>query len=108
MSEQLQAQYNAFKSSIQDLTLKIQELKTDSEEHRIVLESLAQTDGERNCKRMIGTVLVDKKVKDVIPALEETLKGLEKAIETLKEDLKSTETRMDQWKKEHNIKVVSS
>lgn len=108
MSEKLQQEYNGFKTLIQELEVKIQELSADSEEHRVVLESLERVDGDRNCKRMIGTVLVDKKVREVIPALKETRAGLEKALETLRDDLNKTYEQMGDWKKKHNVKVVTS
>ena len=36
---------------------------------RLVIETLKKIDGERKCFRMIGGVLVERTVKDVLPAL---------------------------------------
>lgn len=108
MSEQLQQQYNAFKTLLQDLQQKLSEVEMDSEEHRLVLESLKNMDGDRKCMRMIGTVLVDKTVKEVIPVLEETKAGLDKAANTLREDLDKAQKDMDKWKKDNNVKIVGN
>lgn len=108
MSDQLQQEYNAFKTAVQELELRIQQMNMEIDEHKVVLESLRKVQGTRQCKRMIGTVLVDKTVAEVIPELEETLKALTKDVDTMREDLKSAHTRMDAWKKKHNVKVVTS
>lgn len=105
--QQLQAEYNAFKTQLQRLSSKIGELETESQEHKLVLDTLKPVDQNRRCLRLIGGVLVDKTVKDVVPALEQTQEGLNKAIKTLTEDFKTTESKLDEWKKKHNVKVVS-
>lgn len=102
----LQQQYNRYKSQIQDLELKINELESDAEEHRLVLETLNNTDKSRQCKKMVGSVLVDKTVGEVIPALEETRDALLKAIKTLSDDLDKTRKLMDKWKVDNNVKIV--
>ena len=40
---------------------------------RIVLDTLKGADQDRKCFRMVGGVLVERTVKDVVPALEHNL-----------------------------------
>lgn len=105
---QLQAEYNEFKQAIQQLSTKISELESESEEHKLVLETLESMEGTRKCMRMVGGVLVERTVSEVVPSLQATRQGLEKAIETLKGDLSKTEKGLDEWKVKHNVKVVST
>lgn len=105
---QLQTEYNDFKQAIQQLSSKITELESESEEHRLVLETLEPLDGDRKCMRMVGGVLVERTVSEVVPSLQATRDGLEKAIKTLQGDLSKTEKDLEEWKVKHNVKVVSS
>ena len=36
---------------------------------RLVIDALKEVDGDRKCFRMIGGVLVERTVKDVLPAI---------------------------------------
>ena len=36
---------------------------------RLVIEALKEVDGDRKCFRMVGGVLVERTVKDVLPAM---------------------------------------
>jgi prefoldin subunit 2 len=73
---------------MQGIATKIGELESDAEEHRAVIETLRETlkkSPERTCFRMIGGILVERTVKDVLPALETNMKGvcMLKCIESL-------------------------
>jgi len=37
--------------------------------NRLVIEALKEVDGDRKCFRMVGGVLVERTVKDVLPAM---------------------------------------
>lgn len=106
MSQQLQAEYDGYKTALEQLSQKISELESESDEHRIVLESLKPLDGGRRCMRMVGSVLIDQTVKDVIPTLELTREGLTKALDTLKRDAAKTQKELNAWKEKNHVKVV--
>lgn len=107
MSAALQEAYNQHKAGIEEVQNKIVELEEQSEQHRKVLALLANMDKERKSMQMVGNVLVEKKVKDVIPSLEQTLDGLQRAVNALSEDQKQREAKMEKWKELNKIKVVS-
>lgn len=108
MSNELQAKYNAFKATIEQIQEKLVQLEEDADQHKKVLGLLADVDGDRKCMRMIGTVLVEQTVSEATPRLKETLAGLENAISTLQDDLKTKTQQMETWKTANKIKVVSS
>lgn len=43
---------------------------------RLVIKTLKETDQERKCFRLVGGVLLEKTVKDVVPTLETSVQGV--------------------------------
>ena len=44
--------------------------------NRVVIETLKETDGARKCFRMVGGVLVERTVAEVLPAVEANYSGV--------------------------------
>ncbi|PWN36175.1 uncharacterized protein FA14DRAFT_161011 [Meira miltonrushii] len=88
---------------MQGIATKIGELESDAEEHRAVIETLRETlkkSPERTCFRMIGGILVERTVKDVLPALETNMKGLQAVIESLARQYKAKDDEMQKLHRE--------
>lgn len=49
---------------------KAAELEMELNEHSLVIDTLKEVDETRKCYRMVGGVLVERTVKEVLPALE--------------------------------------
>ncbi|KZF26143.1 prefoldin subunit 2 [Xylona heveae TC161] len=104
--QELQAQYTTYKNNLQQIAQKIGDIEQETEEHKVVLESLAQAPPDRKCFRMVNGVLVERTVKDVIPALQTNSEGLKKVLEELLKQYKTKQEEMDKWKKKNNVQVV--
>ena len=65
---------------------------------RLVLETLDPLPGDRKCFRMINGVLVERTVKDVIPALNTNSDGLKKVLDELVKQYKRQQDEMEKWK----------
>ena len=65
---------------------------------RLVLETLDPVPPDRKCFRMINGVLVERTVKDVIPALKTNSDGLKKVLEELLKQYKKQQDEMEKWK----------
>lgn len=104
----LQQQYNNYKATLQNLAAKIGDLETESDEHKLVIESLADLPRERKCFRMVGGVLTERTVGDVVPLLNTNLDGLKTVMETLLNNYKETEEKFVKFQKDNKIKVVRS
>lgn len=65
---------------------------------RLVLDTLTPLDGERKCFRMINGVLVERTVKDVLPALQTNAEGLKKVLEDLVKQYQNKQAEMEKWK----------
>ncbi|KAF2159318.1 hypothetical protein M409DRAFT_71097 [Zasmidium cellare ATCC 36951] len=104
--QELQTQYSNYKENLQAIAQKIGEVEQEAEEHKLVLETLTPLDGERKCFRMINGVLLERTVKDVLPALQTNADGLKKVLEDLVKQYQNKQTEMEKWKKKNNIQVV--
>ncbi|KAK9382490.1 Prefoldin subunit-domain-containing protein [Kockiozyma suomiensis] len=102
----LQAQYNNYKSILQQLAQKIGELESETDEHKLVLDTLKPLPVDRKCFRMIGGVLVERTVGEVIPALETNAGGVEAVLKQLVEEYRKTEEDMRNWQKKNKVQVV--
>lgn len=65
---------------------------------RLVLETLEPLAGDRKCFRMINGVLVERTVKDVVPALKTNSEGLKTVLEDLLRQYKNKQDEMEKWK----------
>ncbi|GJJ07243.1 hypothetical protein Clacol_001443 [Clathrus columnatus] len=108
--QEVQTTYTRFQSEIQALAGKMGELESEAEEHELVLSTLTevlQEDPGRKCFRLIGGVLVERTVKDVVPALRTNRDGIKQVIINLAEQYKSKETEFHEFIREYNIKTVN-
>ncbi|CZS94616.1 related to Gim complex component GIM4 [Rhynchosporium agropyri] len=103
---ELQQQYTNYKNGLQQIASKIGDVESEAEEHKLVLETLEPLPGDRKCFRMINGVLVERTVKDVIPALKTNSEGLRKVLEDLVKQYNGRQLEMEKWKKKNNIQVV--
>ncbi|KAH8768468.1 Prefoldin beta-like protein [Hyaloscypha sp. PMI_1271] len=104
--QELQLQYTNYKNGLQQIAQKIGDVEQEAEEHKLVLETLEPLPADRKCFRMINGVLVERTVKDVVPALKTNSEGLRKVLEDLVKQYNSKQVEMEKWKKKNNIQVV--
>jgi prefoldin subunit 2 len=96
-------------NELQALAGKIGELEQEADEHVLVLSTLNEAlaeEPDRKCFRLIGGVLVERTVKDVVPALQTNRDGIRKVIANLAEQYKSKEQDLDSFKRDYNIRPV--
>ncbi|KAI6380421.1 hypothetical protein MCOR25_001616 [Pyricularia grisea] len=96
--QELQAQYSTYKDTLQQVARKIGDVEQEAEEHKLVLETLEPLPGDRKCFRLINGVLVERTVKDVVPALKTNAEGLRKVLEDLVKQYKGKEEEFEKWK----------
>ncbi|KAK5940567.1 Cochaperone prefoldin complex subunit [Knufia obscura] len=106
--QDLQTQYQNYKSTLQSLAQKVGEIEQEIEEHKLVTETLEPLPGDRKCFRLINGVLVERTVKEVLPALKTNSDGLKQVLDELLKQYKSKQEEMDKWKKKNNVQVVQN
>lgn len=70
-----------------------------------MIETLNSADPERKCFRLIGGVLCERTVKEVLPQLVDNKDFIAKTITTVSEDLSKKGQELNKFKEEHNIKI---
>ena len=68
-----QQRLGAMREMCQQMAMKINELDMDQNEHRLVIEALKPLDPSRKCFRMVGSVIVERTVQEVMPAVEKNM-----------------------------------
>ncbi|KAI0457704.1 Prefoldin beta-like protein [Xylaria acuta] len=96
--QELQVTYSNYKNTLQQLAQKIGDVEQESEEHKLVLETLEPLPKDRKCFRMINGVLVERTVKDVVPALKTNAEGLKKVLDDLVKQYKTKQDDLEKWK----------
>ncbi|RHZ63387.1 hypothetical protein CDV55_104545 [Aspergillus turcosus] len=104
--QELQLQYSNFKNTLTQMAQKIGDIEQEAEEHKLVIETLEPLPQDRKCFRMVNGVLVERTVKDVLPALKTNSDGLKQVLDELVKQYQSKQSELDDWKKKNNIQVV--
>ncbi|KAG7447466.1 Prefoldin beta-like protein [Guyanagaster necrorhizus] len=102
--------FNRYQSDLRNLAGKIGELESEADEHGLVLTTLNEAlteEPDRKCFRLIGGVLVERTVKDVVPALTMNRDGILQAVGNLAEQYKTKEKELDAFKELYKIRPVA-
>ncbi|VDB97056.1 unnamed protein product [Peniophora sp. CBMAI 1063] len=107
--EEVQQNYTRLQGEMQNIAGKIGELEQEAEEHVLVLVTLNEAlgkDPNRKCFRLIGGVLAERTVKDVVPQLQNNCDNIRKVVENLADQYKAKESEFDKFKRDYNIRAV--
>ena len=69
--QEIVAHFQKLRDEQRIIASKAAELQVEQKSHELVLETLKDVDKARKCYRMIGGVLVERTVNEVMPALEQ-------------------------------------
>ncbi|KAE8231960.1 hypothetical protein CF326_g3013 [Tilletia indica] len=97
-------QFQGRRSELQAIATKIGELEAEADEHKLVIETLRETQStepDRTCFRLIGGILVERTVKDVLPALETNMAGLRQIMDTLVKQYKEKEEELRAFQQQY-------
>jgi len=106
-AEEQQKIVNGFQSLRDEqtqLVQKTQDLEMDLKEHDLVLSTLSTiTDKSRRCYRMIGGVLIEHTVGEVVPALQSNREQIHNVIESFKQKTEEKAKELTAYKQKHDI-----
>ncbi|KAJ6844205.1 putative prefoldin subunit 2 [Iris pallida] len=109
MNEQMIANmYGALRSEMNQLYSKITELEMEVSEHSLVMGAIQPLDPPRRCYRMIGGVLVERTIREVLPAVQRNKEGLEEVVARLNEALEKKKMEIADFELKHKIKIRKS
>ncbi|KAI9145228.1 Prefoldin [Paraphysoderma sedebokerense] len=104
--QEIVMQFNNMKSELNNLSSKLQELDMEKDEHVLVIDSIKDLPPSRKCFRLVGGVLMERTVKDVVPALQTNLDGIMSVIKQLAEQFQKKEKELTEFQKKYNIRIV--
>lgn len=87
LTPQIMAKYRELTQEAQQLLSKVTELEMDRNEHKLVEETLEPLDGDRRAFRLVGGVLVERTVAEVLPSVRSNRENLDKVIQSLNDNL---------------------
>ncbi|XP_048778205.2 prefoldin subunit 2-like [Ostrea edulis] len=103
--EQIIAGFQELRHQQRAIASKISELEMDMKEHELVIDTLKDVAPDRKCFRLVGGVLVERTVKDVLPALLNNKDQMGKLVETLTKQLESKGSEINKYREKHNLKI---
>lgn len=103
---QVIARYKELQSECQSYASKISELEQELGEHRLVEETLKPLDEKRRAFRLVGGVLVERTVGEVLPTVVTNRENLEKVVDKVRSTLEEKQKELVAWKIKYNIKTA--
>mmetsp|Transcript_8611 Transcript_8611/g.9506 ORF Transcript_8611/g.9506 Transcript_8611/m.9506 type:complete len:112 (+) Transcript_8611:40-375(+) len=102
-SPEIIAKYRSSVQDCQQITIKISELETDRNEHKLVEETLEPLDPDRRAFRLVGGILVERTIKEVLPSVMHNRENLEQVISTMQQRLELKQKETAEMKAKYNL-----
>lgn len=77
-------------------------------EHSLVINAIQPLDQSRKCFRMIGGVLVERTIREVLPAVQHNKEGIEVVITRLNEALERKKKELADFETKYKIRIRKS
>lgn len=97
--------YASMRSELNQIYSKITELEMEVSEHSLVINAIQPLDQSRRCYRMIGGVLVERTIKEVLPAVQRNKEGLEEVIARFNEALEKKKKDISDFEAKYKIRI---
>ncbi|KAJ1733385.1 Cochaperone prefoldin complex subunit [Coemansia biformis] len=109
LSEQeLRLRANQYTSELKMLAGKVGELELELNEHKLVIDTIADVDKSRKCFRLVNGVLIERTAGEVLPALKTNQDGIKATIDQLTAQHKAKEKEFIDFQQKHHIRIASS
>ncbi|KAI9292668.1 Prefoldin beta-like protein [Neoconidiobolus thromboides FSU 785] len=104
--KEIVVKFNQLKQEISTITSRIGELESEIEEHKLVIETMEPLSGDRKCFRLIGGVLVERTVKEILPTLKANHDGIAKLIESLVKNYKAKDEEFKKFQQDYKVRIA--
>ena len=98
-------EFNEMRQEQREVASKEGEMDMELNEHRVVIEALKGMDSSRKCFRMVGGVLVERTVGDVLPALQHNEKQLVELTKKLHSQVEQKGREITAFREKHRIQI---
>lgn len=99
------ARFNERRTAIAQLAQRLGELEAEAAEHALVEKALTPMESGRRCYRMVGDVLVERTVGEVLPAVKRNREGLEGVVGALQRQLDERQRELSAFQRKYKISV---
>lgn len=103
--QEVAAKYGSIRTEMNQIYSKITELEMEASEHSLVINAIQPLDPTRRCYRMIGGVLVERTIKEVLPAVQQNKEGIELVIARLNEALERKKKELTDFETKYKIRI---
>ncbi|KAF5795905.1 putative prefoldin beta [Helianthus annuus] len=103
--QEVAAKYGSIRTEMNQIYSKITELEMEVSEHSLVINAIQPLDPTRRCYRMIGGVLVERTIKEVLPAVQQNKEGIEVVIARLNEALERKKKELTDFETKYKIRI---
>ncbi|CAA7018993.1 unnamed protein product [Microthlaspi erraticum] len=97
--------YESMRAEISQIYSNITDLEMQVSEHSLVINAIQPLDQSRKCFRMIGGVLVERTIREVLPAVNRNKEGLEEVVRKLYETLEKKKKDMSEFEAKYQIRL---
>uniref|UniRef100_H2YRD1 Prefoldin subunit 2 n=1 Tax=Ciona savignyi TaxID=51511 RepID=H2YRD1_CIOSA len=97
--------FNKLRQEQKSLAIKITQMESERGEHGLVIEALEAVDKDRKCFRLVGGVLVERTVAEVLPALTKNKEQISNFIELMNKQLVEKGNSLNEYRVKHGITV---
>lgn len=84
---------------------KISELEVERNEHILVEKTLTPLEESRRAFRLVGDILVERTVGEVLPSVESNRKNIDEVLGSLTVRLQEKQKETLEWKNKYNIRT---
>ncbi|XP_011639119.1 probable prefoldin subunit 2 [Pogonomyrmex barbatus] len=104
-AEEILTEFQALRNEQKNLVNKLSEMESELNEHKIVIETLKSVDPKGKCYRLIGGLLCERIVEDVMVSLVTNKEQLVKLIDSLNDKVTKKGVEINEYKEKHNIRI---
>lgn len=103
--QEIIGRFQEMRSNVNALWNKINELEAEMSEHDLVIKALQPMEAGRKCFRLIGGVLVERTVAEVLPAVQGHREQLEKLVAKLKDQGNTKKQELLEFQQKYKIRI---
>lgn len=104
VTQEVAQAYNRMRLEYAEIFRTYIDLEEEKREHGLVVDAIKGLEPTRRCWRLIGGVLVEKNLSDVLQNLNESIANLDKASTNYNDSLKKKEKDMQEYEAKYNLR----
>eukprot|EP00752_Nemacystus_decipiens_P001828 g1765.t1 len=102
--QQIIGVYRGMLGDVNQMRRKIAELEGEVSEHQMVVDTLEPMDATRRAYRLVGGVLVERTVGEVLPTVKANQEGIKQLLQQLATTRANKEKEAAEWKIKYKIR----